>query len=138
MRDAGPVSAIQRVANLHRNRQRVADWKHRRFLQSRCERLALEMFEDDVVLVAVTANVVNRADVRIVERCDGARFLLEALTRLGIRRERTGQHLDRDSAIEPRIASSIHFAHAPFTERGHDFVRTKTGPSVERHRVRAF
>jgi hypothetical protein len=133
VRDAGAVRTIERIANLHGNGQRVVDWKHRCLLRSRRQRLALEVLEDDVVLVAVAADVVNRADVRIVERCDGARFLLEALPRLGIGGERAGQYLDRDGPIEPRIARAIHLAHAPFAKGRDDFVRTEPRTGIECH-----
>ena len=50
------------------------------------------------------ADVVERADVRMRERRDGARFALEALRRSRIGRERRRQDLDRDGASEARVA----------------------------------
>ena len=54
--------------------------------------------EVDAVLVS---DVVERADVRMLKRGDGARFALEALPEIGVGGERRGQDLDGDRAIEP-------------------------------------
>ena len=121
MRDAGAVRAIERVADLHRRspapRRPAA---RRRPAQAIGQRLALEKLQDEVVEIAVAADVVDRADVRIVERGDGARFLLEALPRLRVSGERAGQHLDGDRAVEPRVTGAIDLAHAARAERRDD------------------
>ena len=44
---------------------------------------------------------------------------------LHIARELVGQDLDRDIAIEPGIAGTIHVAHAAGAERSNDFVRAE-------------
>ena len=79
------------------------------------------------------ADVVDGADVRIVQRGDGARFLLEALPRFRIGRERAREHLDGNRAIEPRVARAIDLAHAAGADRGDDLVRTKACAGLERH-----
>ena len=58
------------------------------------------------------ADVVERADVRMIERRDRARLALEALAQLRVGRERRRQDLDRDRAVEPRVAGAVDFAHA--------------------------
>jgi hypothetical protein len=78
-------------------------------------------------------DVVDRADARIVQRGDGARFLLDAVAGFGVGRERAGEHFDRDVAIEARVSRSVHFAHAARAKRRDDFVGTKTRPRFERH-----
>jgi hypothetical protein len=45
---------------------------------------------------------VDGGDVRMLQRGEGLRFALEARDPFGISRERLGQHLDRDIAIELR------------------------------------
>ena len=50
------------------------------------KRLALQEFADDVGRAFVRADVVDRKDVRMVQRCSGAGFLLEAPEPVGIRR----------------------------------------------------
>ena len=134
MRDAGTMRAIERIADLNRRspapRPPAA---HRIAPDAIGQRLAFEELEDEVVEIAVASDVVDRADVRIVERGDGARFLFEAPARFRVRRERAGQHLHRHGPIEPRITGAIDLAHAACAERRDDLVRTETGAGLERH-----
>ena len=104
MDDAGAVRAVERVADLDGDRQRVVDRKPRRPAQPVGERLAFEILHDEVVELAVAADVVDRADVRMVQRRDRARFLLEALPRFRVGGQRAGEHLDGDGAIEAGVA----------------------------------
>ena len=52
-------------------------------------------------------------------------------TRSGSDDEHLRQNLDRDVAIEVRVARPIHFAHAAGSEGGDDFVRTEAGAGGE-------
>jgi hypothetical protein len=56
----------------------------------------------------------------IIQRGNRARFVLEALPRFRIRRERAGEHLDGARAIEPDVAGAVDLSHAAPTERGED------------------
>lgn len=73
------------------------------------------------------ADVVEGADVAVVQRRDGLRFALKALPRLWIRRQPACQHFDRDDAIEARVASAIHLSHSASADGVEDFVRTEAG-----------
>ena len=68
------------------------------------------------------ADVEQRADVRMIERRDGARLAVEAVAQLRVGGERRGEDLDRDGAIEPRIAGAIHLAHPTLADECDDFV----------------
>ena len=50
------------------------------------------------------ADVVQRADVGMGERGDGAGFAVESLVELLIGGERGRTYLDRDGAVQPRVA----------------------------------
>ncbi len=63
------------------------------------------------------ADVVQRADVRVVQRGDGLRFTLEPGQVGRVGREGRRQHLERDDAIETGVAGAIHLAHAPAPRR---------------------
>ena len=78
MRDAGTVCAIERLADLNRDRQRLVHRQRSGSTDAVGERLAFEELEHQVVEIAVAADVVNGADVRIVQRGNGARLFLEA------------------------------------------------------------
>ena len=60
-----------------------------------------------------------------VELRDRARFAIEALAELRIGRERVRQDLDRDRAIEPRVARPVDLAHAAGAEGRDDLVRAE-------------
>ena len=47
--------------------------------------------------------------------------------------ERLGQDLDRDNAIETRVARFVDLAHAARAERRDDLVRAETGAGGKRH-----
>ena len=81
----------------------------------------------------LTADVVERADVRVVERGDRAGFALEPLAELRVAGEVRRQDLDRDGAIETRVARLVDLAHPARAERRHDFVRTESRTGGERH-----
>src|SRR5262245_59304173 len=101
MGDAGAMGAVERVRNLDGDRCRGFDRKRRswRSAQPIGQRFTLEVLEDEIVEVAVAADVVERADMGIVERGDGPRFLLETAARFGLGRERAGEDLDGDGAV---------------------------------------
>ena len=86
------------------------------------QRLPFEILEHEEVDAVLMPDVVQRADVRMIERRDRARLALEALAQLRIRRERRRQDLDRHRAIEPRIARPIDLAHATRADERDDFI----------------
>ena len=60
---------------------------------------------------------VDRRDVRMVERGEDLRLALEAREPLGIARERVGQNLQRDVAVELGVAGPIDLAHPAGADR---------------------
>ena len=61
------------------------------------------------------------------------RFLQEARDAIGIAADRLGQDLDRDVALQLRIARAIHLAHAAGADRVEDLERTKPRAGREAH-----
>ena len=102
----------------------------RRGARPLAQRLALEQLDDDVGQRRRLAEVVNGEDVRMRERGDCLRLALEAREAFGVRDKSSGQHLDRDVAIELRVAGAIHLAHAAGAERRQDFVGPEPGAGV--------
>ena len=117
MGDALLVRGVERVANLHRVLQRLID------RQRPLERRALDVLHHQVI----RPDIVKLADVRMIQRRDGAGFALETLAELGL------GNLDGDDAIKARVAGLIHFAHPAGAERGKDFVRAEFVAGRERH-----
>src|SRR5207244_664239 len=73
----------------------------------------------------------NLPDVLMVERGQGLRLALEARGAAGIVAQRVGQCLDRDVAVQARIAGAIHLAHAARADLGDDLVDAEPSASRE-------
>ena len=86
------------------------------------QRLPVEQLHDDERLPVVLADVVDRADVRMVQRRGGAGLALEALQRLPGRGELGRQELERDLAAQPRVLGLVDDAHAAAADPVEDAV----------------
>ena len=62
----------------------------------------------------------------MIQRREHLGFALEPREPIGIAHEGLGQHLDRDIAIQPRIARAIHLAHTARAEQRQDFICAET------------
>ena len=91
--------------------------------------VALHVFKDEVA----RSDIVEPADVRMVQPRNRAGFLLEPSESIAIARERLGQDFDRHVAAEPSIASAIHLAHTSRAYRRDDFVRAKASAKRKCH-----
>ena len=78
-------------------------------------------------------DAVDLRDVRMVERRKHLRLALESRDAIGVGGEEIGQNLDRDVAVQPRIARPIHFAHSAGANGGEDFVRAETRAGFKGH-----
>ena len=133
MNDSGGVGCRQRVGQrycrLHHDGK--VEWA---LAQPLLERLALEKLHDDERLVIwCFADVVDGADVRVVQRGDRPCFTLKPLARDLGAGQISRQHLDRDFAFESRVARAIDLAHSAFAKFGGDFIRAEPVASGQRH-----
>ncbi len=134
--DPLPVSLFQRVGNLDSVAQHLLDRQSPAGRQAVGQRLSFQVLHDEVLRPVLVPDVVQRADVRVRELRDRLRFTLEALAHLGrsaVRRE----NLDRDRAIEPRVAGPVHLPHPPGADRREDLVGPEAEARRERHAVRS-
>src|SRR5262245_59893851 len=116
MDDALLVSGFERGGDLSRDRQRLDRW-HPAARDALGERLAFDELEHERALTAAVRTralleSIDRADVRMIERCECLRFALEASQPLGIGGEGRGQNLESDIPLESGVSSSIHLTHA--------------------------
>ena len=84
------------------------------------------------------ADVVQGADVRIVQRGDTLGLAREPFTELRIGGQRWRQNLDCHDAIEARVAGAIDLAHAAGPDGREDFVWPETGAPGQRHACVAY
>ena len=144
MDQALPVRVIEGAGELDRmaqhlvNRQWTSD-------QPIGERLALEVLHDQerdrrrvrarCLRVRGLADIVQTADIRMIERCNGAGFTLEPLSPGAVGRELAGQHLDRDRAIETDVSRLVDLAHAAGPEEPEHVIWTEARAGGQPHVV---
>ncbi len=132
MNDPGPMRFVERVGDLHTVSQRLVD-AERTSSQTIRKRLALEILHDEERDVLLSADVVKRADVRVIKLGNRSRFLLETLAKLHILRGMRGQDLDCDDAVKPRVARFVDLAHAARADGRPDLVRAQARAALQGH-----
>ena len=123
MNDPLFVRGGQRVRDLRADLQRFVDLQ-RAALEARRQGLAVQELHDEIVGGAFPADVVQRADVRVVERGDGAGLALEPFTNLGVFGKVRGEDLDRDVAPQARVLRPVDLPHPAGAQRADDLVGT--------------
>jgi hypothetical protein len=123
MNDVARMRGGERAGDLKRPIDGLID---RRSLgpQVLIERLAGHVFHDNHRPAFELDDVVNRRDAGMRQRCGRARFAEEVLGRISpVTAE---QRLDRNVAVQARVVSEIHLAHAARAKRREDLVRTNS------------
>ncbi len=142
MDDARAVSLVERVADVDRVAQGV-DRRQRTAGQPLDERLAFEILEHEKTNrvisargrlgVRCVADVIERADVWVIERRDGTRLPLEALPPLRAGGEGGVEHFDGDGPVETRIAGAIDLGHPSRADEPEDFIRAQPHSACQGH-----
>ena len=109
MHDLLLMRGFDRVYDLFRHRQRFVK------VQRTAQVLPFDIFHDEVV----GANVVEVADIGVVQCGDGACLAAEALA------ERFFGNFDCDVAPQPRVARPVHLAHSAGANEREDLVRAE-------------
>ena len=119
VKNAAFVRGVQCVGNLARQ-------PHRFVLRNRtAERFPLEILEDEVV----GSDVVDLANVWMVDRGNGARFALKPAHIV------SDHPLDRDRAIQASIVRLVNLAHTSRADQRLDRVWAESGPWSQEHVV---
>jgi hypothetical protein len=92
----------------------------------RAERLSFDQLGDEVLGVAVRADVVDRQDVGMIEGAGRDRFLREATLPIGIEGGVVVEDFDRDEALQARVSRAIDLAHPARAQRAHDLIRPES------------
>src|SRR5438105_3652981 len=80
-----------------------------------------ELHRDEQMAVNL-AEIVNRDDVRMLERSRCLRFAEESLAESRVLRDALAHHLDGDGTIEHRVHGAIDDAHGAFSDLRDDLV----------------
>jgi hypothetical protein len=119
--DAAPVGSAERVQDLLRDLERSSG------RQRSTQPVALHVLHYEVV----RAHVVERADVRVIQRRDGASLALEPVAEASI------AGLDGHQAVEASVSCFPHFAHAAGPDQGQNLVRSELRSGLKLHRLRS-
>ncbi len=111
MHDPLTVGSRQRVSHLHDDLERLGRGQPLPLEPGR-QRLPLDVLHDDEASVTVGADLVDGADVGMIERGGGARLAQERLAGLVVVQSPRGEQLDRDRAIQVEVVGQIDLAHA--------------------------
>jgi hypothetical protein len=80
-------------------------------------------------------DIMQGANVGMVQRRNGVGFAIKTLLSLGIVREMTWQDFDRDRTVQASVLRSIHLAHTAGADRHEDLIRAKAGAGRKGHVV---
>ncbi len=95
--------------------------------------VALDEFHHERGDATAFFEAVDRGDVGMVQRGERLGFPREARQAVRVMRERRGQHLDGDVAVELCVARAPHLAHPAFAERRGDMVNAEAGAGSQGH-----
>src|SRR4029453_12928719 len=125
MDDAEVVRGLERLRNLFRDRQGFVEWNGSTSDPLR-QILALDQFHDERAHASAFFEAVDRRDVRVVQRRESLGFASEPGEPVGVFGERLRQDLERDIAIEFRVARPEYLPHPAFADRRGDLVGTES------------
>ena len=130
--DPLPVRLVQRIRHVDGDLQRLVEWQCP-FLQPLGHGLSIEILHDQKVDAVLASDVMEGADVRVVQGGDGASFSFKPLLQVRIRRHMLWQHLDGDGPVQPGVGGLVDLAHAPRAEGGVDLVGAEGGTWLKWH-----
>ena len=132
MDDALAVGDAQRLRDLDPVAQGLLERK-RALLQALGQGLALQVLHDQVVDPILPAEVVEDADVGMIQGGDGPGLTLEALAQVRASCQLRREDLDRHRPIQARVPGPVDLAHAAGAERRGDLVGAEAGAGGEGH-----
>ena len=115
MNDALGVGGVERVGNFDAEIEEKLQI-HGAAADGMLQSFAVETFHGQVGLAVGFADVVNGADVGMIQRGGGARFAAEAFERLRVFGQFIGEEFQRDEAAEVGVLSLVNHAHAATAE----------------------
>jgi len=129
--DALRVRGSQRVRHLGADRQQALD-RQAALQEQRAQALAVDELHHDVVVGRRRPELVDRHDVRVIERGGGLGLELEPRHGTGVAGPGLGQRLERDVALQPRVTRAVDLAHAPGPEGLEDLVHSQASSRGQR------
>ena len=125
--DAGRMCLGQCIRRLGRRSSTIAEL-HAAAADQSIQRVAGDVLHHDVVETVLAGDLVDRDDVRMVERRGGLRLLHEPALTLGVGDGLGAQDLDGNEAIETGVPGLVDLPHPAGSELLDDFVVTDSSP----------
>jgi hypothetical protein len=125
------MGLVECVSDLDRNLYRVVDIEGPSF-QSVGQGPSFEMLHHEVVCAVVVPDVIERADVRMIQRGERHGLAFESRDSIRLVRERGWQDLDGDITSQFAIARAIHLAHSAGTDERSDLIDAKLAADQRR------
>src|SRR5262245_61772756 len=100
MCDSCAMCFVERLRDLDCNTKCLGN-RQRTLPDAVRERLPFEILHHQVVDAVLLADVIERADIRMIQRRDRASFPLETLPKFRIAGEMLGEDFDRNCSVEP-------------------------------------
>ena len=121
MDDAFGMRSDERVGNLDGDVEKLVEF-HGLAAETLLQTLAFQLLHDDERVAVVVVNLVDGADVGVVQLRGSACFTLEPLERLAIVDEGVRDELEGHVAAKTSVFRLVHDSHAAATEFSHNFV----------------
>ena len=136
VRDSFAMCFIQRIRNLDGVLQYLIE-RQWTFLETLRQRLAFQILHHQEISSVLLADVVEDADVGMIQAGDGARFAVEPLAQSGSIGKVIGKDFDGNDALQAGIPGAVHLAHPARANCREDFVGAQTFASEDRQRAAA-
>ena len=127
------VGCSEGSAQWHRNLQQTVDVEPVGGNQ-RVEGLALHQLHAQEVDSVGFLHRMDRDDVGVLQGGQDLSFSQEPSQQIAVARERIGQQLESDFALELRVSGSVYLAHATHTDAGEDLVGADSSATLQGHR----
>ena len=130
------VGELERLTNLRHDGQRLGG-REASSLHGLAQVHTVHVFHQQIVEAARLPKVEDADDVRMVQPRERAALAIETLGEVRVVRERVRQQLERDEAVEVRLAGLEHEAHAAAPDQFNDLELGKgDGEAFERGNLR--
>ena len=123
MRHPLTMRLIQRIANSDRDVQNFIQGSRPRV--KRCASVSPSRYSE--IDAFLPADVVQRADMSVVQRRDRFRFALEPLLHLDVLVIPRRKNLDSDCPVQPRVGCFMDFTHSTGPDGRENLIRTEFG-----------
>ena len=137
MDNALPVRDCQRLGDSDANLENFVQ-RHRTSTKAFGKSLTFEELHHQVIGAILRADVIEMANVRMVQRGNGPGLALHALLEFRRRRKMRSENFNRYCAVETGIERTVNFPHSAGAQRRLDFIRAEFRARGEGHRCCAI